>query len=85
MTEKENNCPLCDSTLEPTRAVMIKDFYEIGKLTTEAYKTAFEGSCASVQGDHLEYRRLLKKLGEIVQQHNHIVEKYMPILNEINS
>ena len=64
---------------------MLRDFYETRTLLIDAYKTAFEGAVAAVRKEDYEYNRLYERLREKVQQHNVIVEKYMPIIEEIRS
>jgi hypothetical protein len=85
MTDEKRTCPYCQSHLEPAYAEMLRDFYESRTLLIDVYKTAFEGAAAAVRKEDYEYDRLFKRLREKVQQYNTIVEKYMPIIEEIRS
>ena len=76
MTEKKNTCPLCKSHLEPAKAELINDLYLVTLLNSASYRTAFEGSCASVENNKLEYKRLLEKLKRLTQRIKDINSKY---------
>lgn len=79
MKAENRICPYCKSHLEPTTAELLRDYYDMRTLLIDAYKTAFEGAVAAVRKEDYEYNRLYEKLREKVQQHNAIVEKYMPV------
>ena len=85
MTDEKKTCPYCQSHLDPAIAELLSDYYEMRTLLIDAYKTAFEGATAAVRKEDYEYNRLYEKLREKVQQHNAIVEKYMPVTQGLRS
>ena len=76
MTEKRNTCPICKNHLEPVKAELINDLYLITLLTSASFRTAFEGSCASVENNKLEYKKLLEKLKRLTKRIKDINSKY---------
>ena len=54
--------------LEPAKAEIINDLYKVILLTSEAYMTAFYASCASVNNNKAEYRRLADKLDTLAHR-----------------
>ena len=85
MTDEKRTCPYCQNQLEPDIAELLRDYYEMRTLLIDAYKTAFEGAAAAVRNEDYEYNKLYEKLRKKVQQHNAIIEKYIPVTPRLRS